>query len=56
MRQRLVMIPFENRQKRKDTKLPEKLRDEWPGILRWMINGRLAPRLAARRPRHSRGG
>lgn len=42
MRRRLVMIPFNNRPPRKDTKLPEKLRAEWPGILRWMIDGCLA--------------
>lgn len=39
MRRRLIMIPFENRPKRKDTKLTEKLKAEWPGILRWMIDG-----------------
>lgn len=39
MRRRFNIIPFVIKPPHKDTKLEEKLRAEWPGILRWMING-----------------
>ena len=39
MRRRINMIPFMNAPSEVDTHLGEKLRAEWPGILRWMING-----------------
>lgn len=39
MRRRVNMIPFTRKPKKKDPQLVEKLREEWPGILRWMING-----------------
>ena len=39
MRRRFRILPFNNTPKRKDPKLPEKLRLEWPGILSWMIQG-----------------
>lgn len=41
MRRRLHLIPFEVTipVHARDQKLPEKLREEWPGILRWAIDG-----------------
>jgi putative DNA primase/helicase len=36
------MIPFVNAPAKPDHELEEKLRAEWPGILRWMIEGCLA--------------
>lgn len=41
MRRRLNMIPFEVKISGTDVdqELPDKLRSEWPGILRWMIDG-----------------
>lgn len=39
MRRRFNMIPFTIKPKRKDQNLQEKLKAEWPGILRWAING-----------------
>jgi putative DNA primase/helicase len=41
MQRRLHLIPFSVKitEQERDTKLPEKLRAEWPGILRWMIEG-----------------
>jgi putative DNA primase/helicase len=39
IRRRMNMIPFEIRPKLKDAELEDKLRPEWPGILRWMIEG-----------------
>ena len=41
IRRRLHLVPFEVRipTKEQDPKLPEKLRKEWPGILRWAIEG-----------------
>lgn len=41
MRRRLIVVQFNNdvpREKR-DPELPEKLKAEWPSILRWMIDG-----------------
>ncbi|MCS3521846.1 phage/plasmid primase, P4 family [Bradyrhizobium elkanii] len=42
MRRRLAIIPFVNAPVEPDHELGEKLRAEWPGILRWMIEGCLA--------------
>ena len=39
MRRRFNMIPFIVKPAHKDTQLTEKLKPEWPAILRWMING-----------------
>jgi putative DNA primase/helicase len=39
MRRRLNIVPFDHRPASPDRKLEEKLRAEWPGILRWMIEG-----------------
>jgi putative DNA primase/helicase len=41
MRRRLIMVPFTHKPPpaNVDKKLREKLRAEWPGILRWMIDG-----------------
>ena len=38
-RRRFNMVPFLFKPPRKDMQLEEKLRAEWPGILRWMIEG-----------------
>jgi len=55
---RMNMVPFNVTipREERDPKLPEKLRDEWPGILAWMIEGcvkwqqcGLAPPAAVRR-------
>jgi putative DNA primase/helicase len=42
MERRLRIIPFEQAPARPDPDLKEKLRAEWPAILRWMIDGCLA--------------
>jgi putative DNA primase/helicase len=39
MRRRLLIVPFERKPEKPDPKLEEKLRLEWQGILRWMVNG-----------------
>ena len=39
MRRRFNIIPFTVRPKNKDKTLEERLVAEWPGILRWMIDG-----------------
>lgn len=39
MRRRFIMLPFENKPERPDPDLPERLRAEWPAILRWAIEG-----------------
>lgn len=39
MERRLRMVPFLNKPPQADPKLKERLRDEWPAILRWMIDG-----------------
>lgn len=39
MRRRLAMIPFVHAPSKPDHALGDKLRVEWPGILRWMIDG-----------------
>lgn len=41
LRRRLNFIPFVHKPKRPDLDLEEKLRAEWPGILRWAIDGAL---------------
>lgn len=41
MRRRFLILPFERVPLKKDPKLPEKLRKEFPGILSWMIEGAL---------------
>jgi putative DNA primase/helicase len=38
-RRRLAIVPFVHKPARPDRELSEKLRAEWPGILRWMIEG-----------------
>lgn len=38
-RRRFKMAPFLNKPLVKDPQLPEKLKAEWPGILRWAIDG-----------------
>jgi putative DNA primase/helicase len=38
-RRRFNIVPFTRQPKRPDKALGDKLRKEWPGILRWMING-----------------
>ena len=38
-RRRFNVLPFENTPTNPDKELEEKLRHEWPGILRWMIRG-----------------
>ncbi len=39
MRRRFNIIPFIYVPQKPDTKLEQKLKEEWPAILRWMING-----------------
>jgi putative DNA primase/helicase len=39
MRRRLRLVPFMHRPDKPDKLLGEKLEAEWPGILRWMIEG-----------------
>jgi putative DNA primase/helicase len=39
MRRRLAMIPFLHKPSNPDRALEDKLRAEWPGILRWLIDG-----------------
>jgi putative DNA primase/helicase len=39
MRRRLRMVPFLNKPEKPDKLLTEKLTTEWPGILRWMVDG-----------------
>lgn len=39
MKRRLLIIPFNQKPTSIDQKLEEKLQLEWPGILRWMIDG-----------------
>ena len=41
-RRRFNMVPFLYKPSEPDTKLSDNLKDEWPGILRWMIDGCLA--------------
>jgi putative DNA primase/helicase len=38
-RRRFNIVPFNKRPEKPDPELSEKLKAEWPGILRWMING-----------------
>ena len=41
IRARVVLVPFAQTipKEERDPELPQKLKDEWPNILRWMING-----------------
>jgi putative DNA primase/helicase len=39
MRRRINIVPFEHKPKEPDRQLEEKLRAEWPAILRWAIEG-----------------
>ena len=39
IKRRLNQVPFNFKPLAPDKDLPVKLRKEWPGILRWMING-----------------
>ena len=39
IRRRFCMVPFTIKPEKPDPELEAKLRDEWPAILRWMING-----------------
>lgn len=41
-RRRFQIVPFTHKPHKPDPYLEEKLREEWPGILRWAINGCLA--------------
>ncbi len=41
-RRRFNVVPFLNKPDEPDRGLPDKLKAEWPGILRWMIEGCLA--------------
>jgi putative DNA primase/helicase len=38
-RRRFNIVPFNRRPATPDPELPEKLKAEWPGSLRWMVNG-----------------
>lgn len=38
-KRRFNIVPFNNKPARVDRQLETKLRAEWPGILRWMLNG-----------------
>jgi putative DNA primase/helicase len=38
-RRRFNIVPFDKRPAAPDVELPEKLKAEWPAILRWMVNG-----------------
>jgi putative DNA primase/helicase len=38
-RRRFNIVPFNRRPAAPDPELPEKLKAEWPGILRWMVEG-----------------
>jgi putative DNA primase/helicase len=39
VRRRFNIVPFPHKPARPDHELEQKLRSEWPGILRWMIDG-----------------
>ena len=39
LRRRFCMVPFTIKPEKPDPELEVKLRDEWPAILRWMLNG-----------------
>ena len=39
IRRRFLIVPFTRKPKHPDPTLEEQLRAEWPGILRWMIDG-----------------
>ena len=42
MRRRVHMVPFTNKPSRPDPELGAKLREEWPAILAWAVEGCLA--------------
>jgi len=42
MRRRLLIVPFVTNPPEPDPQLEAKLRDEWPGVLRWMVEGCVA--------------
>jgi putative DNA primase/helicase len=42
LRRRFNIVPFDNKPLSPDLHLEDKLKAEWPGILRWMIDGALA--------------
>jgi len=46
MERRLRIVPFENKPEKPDHGLKDRLRDEYPAILRWMIDGALSWREA----------
>ena len=39
MKRRFNIVPFKNTPQKVDQELPEALKAEWPGVLRWMIEG-----------------
>lgn len=39
MRRRIHIVPFTFKPEEPDLQLPEKLREEWPQVLHWMIQG-----------------
>ena len=39
LRRRFIFVPFTRKPESPDRQLEEKLKEELPGILRWMING-----------------
>lgn len=39
IKRRFMVLPFDHPPVRKDERLPEKLKAEWPGILSWLIEG-----------------
>ena len=53
MRRRLNIVAFNNKPAVPDRALEEKLQAEWPGILRWMIDGCLAWQAEGLRPPES---
>jgi putative DNA primase/helicase len=42
LRRRIAIVPFTNKPAKPDKELESKLREEWPGILRWMVDGCVA--------------
>lgn len=39
IRRRFLILPFNRKPRHKDEMLAERLKDEWPGILSWMLRG-----------------
>lgn len=52
IRRRLHMLPFVHKPRVVDRELSERLREEWPAILRWMIDGTLAWQRDGLQPPH----